>query len=154
MLVKIHRMLFAYIVFAAASCHYKRKSSDKYTSVYLPKNDSILLALKDTALTHLQIFIDSLTIHGQDTNNYKFQVKSRFADDGIHEHMWSIIFKYNNGHFDGLFADSGFDVRNIKAGDKVRINRKDVEDWLIYNKKDNRTTGFYSEKYLKSKLKK
>ncbi len=100
--MKIRHALFMFIVLTAISCHHKRQNSNRYTSVDLPKNDPTFLALKDTALAHLQIFIDSVNIHGRDTDNYAFQVKSSFADKGDHEHMWSSILNYDNGYFEGF----------------------------------------------------
>lgn len=140
------------IVFLAACKPHKNDYKDK--AVGLKKDDSIFLALKDTAQAYIRDFIDTLNVYGKDTVKYKFQIKSDYVDKGVHEHMWSQISKYKNGVFKGLFADSAIDVKNIKAGDSVSIQKKDVEDWVIYNTVDHKSMGYFSEEYLRSKAKK
>jgi uncharacterized protein YegJ (DUF2314 family) len=48
---------------------------------------------------------DSLKPHALDSN-YRFLVKSDFAEGKDHEHMWSVVYKYADGKFTGIFADS------------------------------------------------
>jgi len=130
-----------------------RKNNIEYSAVSLSKKDKIFLALKDTAQKHLRTFIDNLNKHGRDSKNYQFAVKSDFVQDGNHEHMWSRIFEYRNGFFRGIFIDSAFTVKNIKRGNKVNINKREIEDWLIHNEIDGKTAGGFSRKYLQSKKK-
>jgi uncharacterized protein YegJ (DUF2314 family) len=127
------------------------QTSGNYVSINLSKDDSTFLALKDTAQAHLQTFIDSLRVHGRDTINFQFAVKSEFVEKADHEHMWSLILGYDKGRFNGIFIDSAFVLKHIKTGDKVSINRKNIEDWTIYNKVTGKTIGYYSEMYLNSK---
>ncbi len=136
-----------------AFCQIKTSGSGNYNSVGLPKDDSTFLALKDTAQAHLQTFIDSVKIHGRDTMNYEFMIKSEFVENDDHEHMWSLILSYDKGNFKGIFIDSAFDIKNIKTGDKISIKRADVEDWSFYNKITGKKMGYYSEMYLEEKRK-
>jgi uncharacterized protein YegJ (DUF2314 family) len=142
-----------FLLICASACQNKSKSEKKYDVVPLPKDDSNFLALKDTAQAHLQTFIDSLNIHGNETKNYRFGVKSDFVENGIHEHMWSQILKYDEGCFKGIFIDSAFNLKHIKIGDKVSINRKAIEDWSVYNTVTRETIGDYSAAYLDAKRK-
>src|SRR5580704_14747952 len=132
--MKIRFACLFMIICAPAFCQIKTSGSGNYGSVGLPKGDSTFLALKDTAQAHLQTFIDSLNIHGPDTANYRFGIKSDFVEDDTHEHMWSLILNYDKGGFKGIFIDSAFDIKYIKTGDKVSIKRAGVEDWSFYNK--------------------
>ncbi|HEX3384895.1 MAG TPA: DUF2314 domain-containing protein [Mucilaginibacter sp.] len=130
------------------------KNNVEYSSVELKAGDKVFLALKDTAQKHLQLFIDELSKHGGDSNNYQLAVKSDFVQGGDHEHMWSIVYSYKNGVFSGVFIDSAFKVKNIKMGDKVLIDRDRVEDWSIENTATGKTMGQFSIQYLESKKKK
>lgn len=129
----------------------KVENNTEYYSVTLSKNDAKFLALKDTAQLHLPQFIDSLAKHGADRNNYAFSVKTDFVEKGVHEHMWSQVFLFKDGRFEGVFIDSPFDIKNIKTGDKVSIKKSAVEDWLIENIRTGQQTGYFSKEYLKSK---
>ena len=151
--MKIFLVLLFLIICTHAFCQIKTSGSDNYGSVGLPKGDSTFLALKDTAQAHLQTFIDSLKIHGLDTANYRFGVKSDFVENVTHEHMWSLILTYDTSNFKGIFIDSAFNVKNIKTGDNVSINRTGIEDWSFYNKITGKTIGNYSEMYLEEKRK-
>jgi uncharacterized protein YegJ (DUF2314 family) len=136
-------------IYTTGYCQKKVSGSENYSSVNLAKGDATFLALKDTAQTHLQNFIDSLNIHGRDTANYRFGVKSDFVEKDVHEHMWSLILSYADGNFKGVFIDSAFNIKNIKTWDRVIVHKKDIEDWSIYNRITGKTIGNYSEMYLK-----
>ncbi|MFC0517009.1 DUF2314 domain-containing protein [Mucilaginibacter angelicae] len=114
----------------------------------LKKDDPTFLALKDTAQKYMPQFIEALT---KKTEGFKFVIKSDFKDGDTHEHMWSQILEYKSDKFSGTFIDSAVDVKNVHMGDTVLVNVNDVEDWAIYDDKDERVAGAFSEKYLESK---
>jgi len=120
-------------------------------AVKLEKDDAKLLALKSMAQAQLGEFVDSLTKYKND-DNYRFIIKSDFHDGVNHEHMWTAIFKYTHGVFGGLLLDSAFVLKNIRKGDKVFIKKEDVEDWVIYDSIHKTQIGYFSEKYLHSKM--
>lgn len=145
-------LIFLFTIgFTTAHSQTKESGSKIYESVSLVKDDSTFLALKDTAQAHLQTFIDSLNKYGRNTANYRFTIKSDFVEGDEHEHMWSLIFNYNNGDFKGIFIDSAFTIKNIKTGDKVIIRRESIEDWSIDNLITGKHIGYFSEMYIKSK---
>lgn len=134
-----------------AACN-DNKKSNTYGTAALDQNDPTILALKDTAQKKIQIFIDSLDLHGKDHKKYSFLVKSDFVDGDKHEHMWSRIYERNNDVFIGTFIDSAYEVQNIKTGDRVSISKNEIDDWSITNKSSGKTFGEFSIKYLKSKM--
>lgn len=152
-IMKFHLIVLFLLICGQGFCQTNSTKSDNYSSVSLAKDDPKFLALKDTEQAHLQIFIDSLALHGLDSANYRFGVKSDFVEKDDHEHMWSDVMSYDGKDFKGFFIDSAFVIKNIKTGDKVIINPKDIEDWSIYNLLTGKTTGNYSEMYLKEKEK-
>jgi uncharacterized protein YegJ (DUF2314 family) len=120
-------------------------------AVKLERDDAKFLALKKIAQAQLVIFIDSLKKY-KNNDNYHFVIKSDLGDGVNHEHMWTAIFEYKNGVFGGLLIDSAFVLKNIKKGDKVFISKGNVEDWVIYDSIHKKQTGYFSEKYLHSKI--
>jgi uncharacterized protein YegJ (DUF2314 family) len=132
-----------------------KKETDKKENasvVHLKTDDEMIAAFKDTAQAKLPVFIDSLKPHALDSN-YRFLVKSDFAEGKDHEHMWSVVYKYGGGKFTGIFADSAIVLKKLKMGAPVLIDQKDVEDWAIYDYKRNTDMGNFSDKYLRSKQK-
>lgn len=129
----------------------KIENDVKYQAVGLNKDDREFLRLKDTAQKYLPILLDTLKKHGADYVNYRCVVKSDFVDRGIHEHMWSQVVSYSNGMFKAIFVDSPFNVKNVKTGDSIFVNKAAVEDWGIYDKDDKKIAGNFSENYLNSK---
>jgi uncharacterized protein YegJ (DUF2314 family) len=134
-----------------AACNNSPKAAkEKASVVQLKTDDEKIAAFKDTAQAKLHIFLDSLKPHALDSN-YRFLVKSDFAEGKDHEHMWSVVYKYAGGKFTGIFADSAIVLKKIKMGAPVLINQKDIEDWAIYDYKRNTDMGNFSDKYLRSK---
>lgn len=136
---------------AMQACKQPAKKESDYGVVHLTKDDSVFLALKDTAQAHIKEFTDSLKLHVTDADNYHFIVKSDYLDGDKHEHMWSEVHAFNNNLLEGILIDSPFYLKNIKLEDKVKVKLNDVEDWVIYDKPHNRKVGDYSTSYLKSK---
>ena len=146
--IAVSLFIFAVLI---AGCKNHNKSKE-YRVATLSKDDSTFLALKDTAQKKLKIFIDSLDAHGKDYTHYTFLIKSDFVEGDNHEHMWSRIYERNNDVFKGIFIDSAYEVKNIKTGDTVAIDKNEIEDWSINNKLTGKTIGEFSIKYLKSKM--
>ena len=134
------------------ACKQSQNKTENASVVQLKTNDEMIQAFKDTAQAKLNIFIDSLKPHALDSN-YRFLVKSDFREGKEHEHMWSVVYKYADGKFTGIFADSAIVLKNIKLGDPVLINQKEIEDWAIYDYKRNTDLGNFSDKYLRSRQK-
>jgi uncharacterized protein YegJ (DUF2314 family) len=149
--MRTHLIIAGLALLAIQACKQPAKKEDNFTVVNLKDDDSIFLALKDTAQYHLKEFTDSLKLHGNDADNYHFIVKSDFADGEKHEHMWSQVNSLESGSLGGVLIDSPFYLKNIKLNDRVKIKLGDVEDWVIYDKPHNRKVGDYSAAYLKSK---
>jgi uncharacterized protein YegJ (DUF2314 family) len=138
------------IILLAASCKPKdQRIVDREKHITgLPPGDAKFLALKDTAQKYITGFITSFNTNGHN-ENYAFTIKSNYADKDINEHMWSSPIQFTNGVFTCIFVDSAYNVHNVKTGDTVRINQKDIEDWVIYNYSDSTKTGYFSEQYLR-----
>ena len=141
------------ILFASFNsfCQSKIKNDTLYKSVSLTKDDAGFLVLKAKAQNRIDEFIEAVNKYGKDVGNYRLVVKSDFVENDEHEHMWSQIVMYNNGVFAGVFIDSPFKLKKIKTGQKVSVKKSDIEDWIIYNSKNEKIAGYFSEEYLKAK---
>lgn len=154
---KKHLLLIAALACTLAACNNAKKEpkqSDTGTThkmVELKTDDEKFLELKKVAQKELPKFLDSLKAYAADSN-YRFIVKSDYAEGDKHEHMWSVVYKYDNGTFESIFADSAYYLKSFKMGDKIQVKREDVEDWAIYDNKRNTETGNFSDKYLRSKM--
>ncbi|MCC8409718.1 DUF2314 domain-containing protein [Mucilaginibacter sp. UR6-1] len=148
--LKIVLAIACVITFIA--CQQPAKQSEKYKLAELEREDKQFLALKDTAQNHINEFVTGLEKNKLDTN-YRFMVKSDFIEGQTHEHMWSVILNFKENKFYGLLADSAYNLKNIKTGDKVIIHKEDVEDWAIFDYEHQTEKGNFSDKYLRSKMK-
>jgi uncharacterized protein YegJ (DUF2314 family) len=149
--MKKYLLILMITIAAMESCKSPEKKEKNYAIVNLSKDDRMFLALKDTAQKHISEFTDSLKRHGSDEENYRFIVKSDFAENGIHEHMWSQVSSLKGGRLQGMLVDSPFNIKKMKTYDKVNVILNDVEDWVIYDKPHQRKIGDYSTRYLESK---
>ena len=125
----------------------KTEKNTQYYAIKRAKEDSTFLALKAVAQKSMAKFIDSLQKNGVNIQDYRFSVKSDFADKNHHEHLWSQILAFENGYFVGIFIDASVTLKNIKFGDSVRIKKEDIEDWEIENLKTQTHSGYFSENY-------
>ncbi|UOE48286.1 DUF2314 domain-containing protein [Mucilaginibacter sp. SMC90] len=144
------RLVYVFVLLIATNAGCKDGKGKSEPGVMLQKDDPTFLALKDTAQKYMPQFIEALA---KKTKDFRFVIKSDFKDGATHEHMWSQILECKSNKFNGMFIDSAIDVKNVHNGDSVSVNMKDVEDWAIYNDKDELIAGAFSEEYLEDKRK-
>ena len=70
-----------------------------------------------------------------------FAVKSRFIEGEDTEWMWSGVTAIENGVILGVLDNDPLQVKNIKAGSRVRIAQSDIGDWM-YTHGDGYQGGF------------
>lgn len=100
---------------------------------------------KELAQREIQYFIEFLSSHPYEENGlFVYSVKSKFSEDDIVEHMWSQVFKYEDGYFIGKLANQPYNLSNIKLDDEVKIKREDVEDFVLVDYLINARTGGFS----------
>ncbi|RFZ95300.1 DUF2314 domain-containing protein [Mucilaginibacter conchicola] len=129
------------------------KNDTLYKSVDLDKDDATFLKLKALAQSKIAEFVNAVKVHGTDYKNYHLMVKSDFVEGDEHEHMWTQVYAYRNGSFDGVFVDKPFAIKKIKTGQRLTIKQADIEDWVIYDANDVKIAGGFSLEYLGSKEK-
>ena len=83
----------------------------------------------------------------------EFSIKSPFkTDSGKYEHMWVMWVVYADGKFKGKLGNSPLDIKTLKVGDPVQIDRKNVSDWIIMD--GDKMLGGYTAKLLMEREKK
>ncbi len=64
--------------------------------------------------------------------NREFLVKGPFpTDNGSIEHMWVEVQRLEDGFFKGTLANEPLNIKALKAGSAVQVERDQVSDWLI-----------------------
>ena len=64
-----------------------------------------------------------------------FSVKKPFAwqdgKDTNHEHIWISDVRFKDGRFHGRVGNEPVDVKNVKIGDEVTLEKSEASDWMI-----------------------
>lgn len=75
----------------------------------------------------------------------KFYIKSEFRDEKNIENMWSIVNSIEGDSLSATLDNVPLKLTNIKLDDKIKIAKKDVQDWTI-NKGDSLLMGNFMER--------
>ena len=110
-------------------------------------DDPEMAAAEKQARESLDDFIKAM--QNPEPNQSDFSVKHSFKDGEANEHMWITDLTYVQGKFSGILGNEPALVRNMKIGDKVTINRDQVEDWLYFEGEE--LIGGYTAKLLMSR---
>ncbi|MCX8525143.1 DUF2314 domain-containing protein [Chryseobacterium formosus] len=84
-------------------------------------------------------------------NFSNFVVKQRFdTPDGGGEHMWIGDIVFDNGKYRGIVQNEPMQPLDVKLGDEVVVNIKNLSDWMYYDK--NIVKGAYTVKVLRKTM--
>jgi uncharacterized protein YegJ (DUF2314 family) len=73
-------------------------------------------------------------------------VKAPIEDAGRTEHFWLTDLKYASGQFEGTINNEPGVVKNVKIGQKWKIKKEDISDWLFM--RDGKMHGNYTMRPL------
>lgn len=108
--------------------------------VSLAADDADIAASTQKAQSTLDEFIEALK---KDSKEEMLSIKVKVpTPGGSFEHMWLINPVYKDGKFSGTVDEDAFEIPNLKMGDKITVDREDVEDWLI--SRDGKFKGGFS----------
>ncbi|WP_193702258.1 YegJ family protein [Flavobacterium haoranii] len=80
-----------------------------------------------------------------------FGLKKRVIENGFVEHIWiGNIKKLDNENYIGIVDNLPEKIENIKLGDTVQINRKEISDWMYI--KNSKLHGGFSIKLLRDRM--
>lgn len=75
-------------------------------------------------------------------NDTDFVIKAAFWEGRQSEHMWVSQLAYQDGVFRGVLDNQPYYIKNVKAGDTVSVQEKDISDWFYYQ--NGKRIGGYS----------
>jgi uncharacterized protein YegJ (DUF2314 family) len=58
-------------------------------------------------------------------------VKVPITDKGQTEHFWLINVSYRNGQFEGEINNEPGMVKNVRMGEKRKVNKAEISDWMF-----------------------
>ncbi len=138
-------------VIAIISCFNRnrivRETSTNKTSL-LSSDDILIKRFKDTAQAHIDYLIEFMGEHDKGDTLFRYFIKSNFFENGFNEHMWSQVYKFENGFFIGTLGNDPIHIKKLKFNDMVKIPKQDVEDWILQDFLTNTQVGSYSRDYL------
>jgi uncharacterized protein YegJ (DUF2314 family) len=73
-------------------------------------------------------------------------VKVPITDDNGTEHFWLIDVSYRNGQFEGVINNEPGIVKNVRIGEKRKVNRSEISDWMFM--RDGKLYGNYTMRPL------
>ena len=94
----------------------------------IPDDDPELTAASTEAIER---FGEFLTRFEHRRKRDTFAVKVPFADDYGREYMWVVVTGMDGKYLTGTLDNSPAYVRSVSAGQKVRVPRKGLSDWLV-----------------------
>lgn len=86
----------------------------------------------EAAIQKAEDSLDEFIAELKDRRGREFSVKSPFqTDSGKYEHLWVMDVVYANGKFKGTLGNNPLDIKSLRVGDPVEVDRNDVSDWII-----------------------
>ena len=81
-----------------------------------------------------------------------FSLKKKFEEDGNVEHIWiGNIQGETNGKYVGVIDNLPEKIKNVKLGDTIEIDKKDISDWM-YLKNNSELHGGYTIRLLRERM--
>jgi uncharacterized protein YegJ (DUF2314 family) len=80
----------------------------------------------------------------------KFSLKVQFANSKGHEYIWVTDIALEKGQYWGLLSDTPATDINVRYGERLKVGRQDVVDWLYG--KDSILHGGYTIRVLELRM--
>jgi uncharacterized protein YegJ (DUF2314 family) len=105
--------------------------------------DPEMLAAMMKARAEIEHFITVV----QEGQGSTASVKIPLSENGRTEHFWINDLTYQNDEFSGLIDNDPQIVTSVCAGQRVKVNKADISDWLYFNS-EGRMVGNYTLRVL------
>lgn len=89
--------------------------------------DPAMNAAKKKARETLPRFLELIEAGASGTYTIKFPL----TQNGETEHIWMQLTDYRDGTFVGLLANDPVNGTKYKMGDRMEVEKADVEDWMV-----------------------
>ena len=114
---------------AVAGCKKKPARVVDDGIVEVPSEDATMNAAIADARAHLAVFEAELAAPHPDR---RYVIKKGFpTPSGGHEHMWLGDVRAVEGGFEGRLDNEPRDVTDVRYGERYRVRRDEVSDWMI-----------------------
>jgi uncharacterized protein YegJ (DUF2314 family) len=127
-----------FIVLIAFSCNSipnsksKQDDWDKKNVRDLNINDTAYQFAVKTAQENIDLFIK--LVEDKKNNGFEFYIKSKFSENDHIEHMWCVVKNVFNDSFEAQIDNEPKYLTSVKYKQKVLVQKKSVEDWIIFDK--------------------
>jgi uncharacterized protein YegJ (DUF2314 family) len=85
----------------------------------------------DAAIARARREVDTFIAELSKPTGENHAVKVPISDNGETEHFWLINVSYRNGQFEGEIKNEPGMVRNVRLGEKRRVNKAEISDWMF-----------------------
>lgn len=118
------RAALSMILMAMICCSCSKKPETLVKGGYDEKEMEAAIA---RARSEINDFVGEMT----KGNGESFAVKAPIEDKGTTEHFWLTDITYKDGSFEGLIGNDPGMVTNVKLGQKWKIKKEEVSDWMF-----------------------
>ena len=145
------RTLLLFLTLSILSCNSNNKvERENEPTIYKVGEDD---AEMNKAIEKARQTIDSFDFAFK--NNSKvftfFSLKKKFEENGNVEHIWiGNIQKFENGKYVGVIDNLPEKIKDVKLGDTVVIEKKDISDWMYL--KNSELHGGYTIRLLRERM--
>lgn len=142
------RFFLIVIIFCLSSCNTKDHTKPKvYTiSPYDTEMNNAIETAKQTLDSFDYAFKNNSRIFTF------FGLKKRFKENQIIEHVWIGNIQIKNGKYIGIIDNIPEKIKNVKLGDTVKIDKRDISDWMYI--KNSKLYGGYTTRLLVKRMSK
>ena len=121
-------MIIMIFLNACGSQERTRKWDRENVKLVDKSSNSYKNAVKEAQL-HLPEFIKLLK--ERETNNYTFNIRASYTEDGHTEQHWFKVEEYKDEIFFAILNNVPLHFKKLKLHDKLEIKKDQVKDWLV-----------------------
>lgn len=110
----------------------KQDDWDKKNVRNLNINDTDYQFAVKTAQENIDLFIK--LAKDKKNNGFEFYIKSKFSENDQVEHMWCVVKNVIKDSFEAIIDNEPKNLTSVKYKQLVSVQKKSVEDWIIYDK--------------------
>lgn len=142
-----------FIGFLIVSCNSNTQKQiigkDSTSIIIVEQGDRQMEVAISKAQSSLPKFDSALYINNPDYNSFALKVRFAYGTDNG-EHIWLTDITKNKGEYVGVVNNEPEYVSNLKLYDTIRINKKDISDWMYLDKDILR--GGFTIKLLRDRM--
>lgn len=142
------------IVLGIVSCNNKAKEEQANENIsYIDKDDEEINDAIRKAKASFKQFEKAFSLDSKNEQYYGFTIKEAFpTPDGSKEHMWIGEISFDGTNYTGVLANEPIHVTEVKYGDTITINTKNISDWMYFDRQLNLAHGGYTMRVYINKM--